>query len=558
MQLEVATEAETEIAVRWQAAYNSRMSTRQANATENAPKALGPYSQAITSSAQKTVYVSGQTPIDPKTGELVKGIEAQTEQCIRNIQAILEAAGSSLANVVKTTVYLQDMNDFAAMNATYAKLFPEPCPARATVQVARLPKDAMVEIEAVAIVDERRPSKPAFVYDFKTAPNRRGMGSTKWEQMLQIKPDVAPDVIPFSVADMELKNPPEIVQGLKDFLDTAVLGYTQPTPEYLKAVCGWMQRRHDWTIKPEWICGSQGVVSAFFAAIKAFSEPGDGVIVQTPVYYPFYKAIEANGRSIVRNPLKFDGEYYTIDFEDLERQASDPKNKILLFCSPHNPVGRVWTRDELQRVGDICLAHKVLIISDEIHFDLVMPGYHHTVFATLSEELADNMIVCTAPSKTFNLAGMQTSNIIIPNPALRSRFTAVQASEGFSGLGILGYKACEIGYNECEPWLEQLLSLIEHNHEVLKFYIEKKVPEVKVFDMEGTYLQWMDFRGLGMGKDELEKFLHEEADLFFDEGYIFGEEGTGFERMNLACPTHKVVEAVERLAAAVNRRKGSI
>lgn len=558
------------------------MNTRHANSTQKAPQAIGPYSQSITSSAQKTIYVSGQLPLDPRTGTMPEGIEAQTERSIMNIKAILEDAGSSLANVVKTTVYLQDMNDFAAMNAVYGKYFPQPSPARATAEVSRLPKAARVEIEAVAVVDEclqdsgaategaprvtsgianngiannasTGGTAPASIYDFKTAPDRRNQGSIKWEQMLQWKPNVGADIIPFTIADMELKDPPEIVQGLKDYLDTAVLGYTQPTAGYLSAVCGWMKRRHGWTVRPEWICGSQGVVSAFFTAIKAFSAPGEGVIIQTPVYYPFYKAIESNGRALVRNPLKFDGQRYEIDFEGLERAASDPNNKILLFCSPHNPVGRVWTHEELTKVGEICLAHNVLIISDEIHFDLVMPGYRHTVFAALSDKFADNMIVCTAPSKTFNLAGLQTSNIIIPNAALRSRFAAEQESEGFSCLGILGYKACEIAYTQCETWLEQLLSLVSHNHEVLKFYIEKKIPDVKVFDLEGTYLQWMDFRGLGMDKDRLEHFLHSEAELFFDEGYVFGEEGAGFERMNLACPTKKVLDAIERLAAAVNR-----
>lgn len=559
------------------------MNTRKANSTPKAPQAIGPYSQSITSSAQKTIYVSGQLPLDPRTGTMPEGIEAQTERSILNIKAILEDAGSSLANVVKTTVYLQDMNDFAAMNAVYGGYFPQPSPARATAEVSRLPKAARVEIEAVAVVDEclQGPdaakaadaaaagatvtgsaivdaaivdaATPAAVYDFKTTPDRRDLGSIKWEQMLQWKPDVSADIIPFTIADMELKNPPEIVQGLKDYLDTAVLGYTQPTAGYLSAVCGWMKRRHGWTIRPEWICGSQGVVSAFFTAIKAFSAPGEGVIIQTPVYYPFYKAIESNGRALVKNPLKFDGQRYGIDFEGLERAASDPNNKILLFCSPHNPVGRVWTQEELTKVGEICLAHNILIISDEIHFDLVMPGYKHTVFATISDKLADTMIVCTAPSKTFNLAGLQTSNIIIPNAALRSRFASEQESEGFSCLGILGYKACEIAYTQCETWLEQLLSLVSHNHEVLKFYIEKKIPDVKVFDLEGTYLQWMDFRGLGMDKDRLEQFLHAEAELFFDEGYVFGEEGAGFERMNLACPTKKVLDGIERLAAAVNR-----
>ena len=283
-------------------------------------------------------------------------------------------------------------------------------------------------------------------YDFETVVDRTDTGSAKWEQMKGWKPDVSKGIVPFSVADMELKNPPEIVEGLKKYIDKAILGYTVPTGSYLDAVCGWMRRRHDWDIKPEWIVGSEGVVSAFFSAIKAFSAPGDGIIIQTPAYYPFYMAIERNERTLVKNPLVLKGGTYTIDYEDLERKARDPRNKVLLFCSPHNPTGRVWSRAELAKVGEICLRNHVMIISDEIHFDLIMPGHRQTVFATISEELAADMIVCTAPSKTFNLAGMQTSNIIIPNQKIRETYLKEAEANGFFSLSILGYKACEIAY----------------------------------------------------------------------------------------------------------------
>ncbi len=390
-------------------------------------------------------------------------------------------------------------------------------------------------------------------YDFTTVVDRNNTGCSKWEQMKGWNPNVSPGVIPFSVADMELKNPPEIIEGLKKYIDTAILGYTMPTDCYLEAVCGWMKKRHYWSIKKEWIVGSPGVVNAFFMAIKALTDEGDGIIIQPPVYYPFYAAIEANRRTLVKNPLAFNGSTYVIDYDDLEQKARDPRNKVLLFCSPHNPVGRVWTPDELGRIGEICLRHQVLIISDEIHFDLIMPGHQHTVFATLSEELANHMIVCTAPSKTFNLAGLQTSNIIIPNPRIRSRFLQAMKSNGFFSLNILGYKACEIAYTQCEQWLEQLLALIYYNHLELKRFIAENIPLIKVFDLEGTYLQWMDFKGLGLNQHELEKFMHFEAQVFCDEGYIFGEEGAGFERMNLACPTIVLLEALERLAAAVRK-----
>ncbi len=390
-------------------------------------------------------------------------------------------------------------------------------------------------------------------YDFETFMDRRNTGSSKWEQMLSLNPNVSAGIVPFSVADMELKNPPEIIAGLKEYLDSSVLGYTQPTNDYLNAVCGWMEKRHDWKIQKDWIIGTPGVVNAFFLAVKAFTKPGDGVIIQPPVYYPFYAAAERNQRTLVKNTLIFTGTNYLIDYDDLERKASDPKNKILLFCSPHNPVGRVWTPEELARVGEICLRHGLLIVSDEIHFDLIMPGYKHTVFANLSPELADNMIVCTAPSKTFNLAGMQVSNIIIPNKEIRKRYAQEIASNGSFSLNILGYKACEIAYTEGERWLEQLIELIYFNHLELKSFLGEQIPQIKVFDLEGTYLQWLDFRKLGVHKDRLEKLLHLEAEVFFDGGYLFGEEGDGFERMNLACPTKIMMEGLARMAMVIRQ-----
>lgn len=390
------------------------------------------------------------------------------------------------------------------------------------------------------------------MYDFDTIVNRTNTGAAKWEQMKKWNPNVSDGIIPFSVADMEIKNPPQIIEGLKKYLDSTILGYTLPTDNYLNSVCDWMKKRHSWDIKAEWIVGSPGVVHAFYSTIKAFSAPGDGVIIMSPVYYPFYSAIERNNRKLVKSPLIKDGLTYTIDFEDFEKKAQNTNNKILLFCSPHNPVGRVWTKEELEKLGSICLKNNILIISDEIHFDLIMPNHRHTVFATISEELANNMIICTAPSKTFNLAGMQISNIIIPNKKIRRTYIKEVESNGFFTLNILGYKACEIAYTECEDWLEDLIKLIYYNHLELKKYIEKNIPVIKVFDLQGTYLQWLDFTGLGLNKNELEKLMHE-SELFFDEGYVFGEEGIGFERMNLACPTKILMQALERLSEVVHK-----
>jgi aminotransferase/cystathionine beta-lyase len=385
-------------------------------------------------------------------------------------------------------------------------------------------------------------------YDFTTLVDRSGMASAKWLAMRRANPAVPDDIPPFSVADLDLKMAPEIIEGLKDFLDDAVLGYTAPPAEFVQAVIDWMQRRHGWTVAPDWIVQSPGVVPAFHTAIRALTEPGDGVITQTPAYYPFYNAIERNQRRLVRNPLVLRDGHFKIDFEQLRRIAADPANKLLLFCSPHNPTGRVWTREELREIADIVLANDLVLISDEIHFDLVLPGHRHTVVATLGEDIAQRALVCTAPSKTFNLAGMGASNIVIPNADLRARFDAEQQAGGFIFLTTLGYKACELAYTRGEPWLAGLLQLIQRNHQLVKRFMAERIPEIVVFDLEGTYLQWMDFRGLGKSADELQTIHEQQALVFFDEGTVFGEEGAGFERMNLATPTTAVQDALERLA----------
>jgi aminotransferase/cystathionine beta-lyase len=389
-------------------------------------------------------------------------------------------------------------------------------------------------------------------YDFEKIVDRKNVGSYKWDQMKGWNPNVSENVIPFSVADMELKNPPEIIEGLKNFIDSNILGYTGPTPKYYDSVCRWMKKRHNWEIDQNWIVNTPGVVTAFFEGIKAFSEPGDGVIIMPPVYYPFYNAIELNDRKIVRNSLLDTGKSYKIDFDDLESKAKKSENKILLFCSPHNPTGRVWTEDELKRIGKICLENDIFIISDEIHNDLIMPGYEHTVFATLSEKLANNMIVCTAPSKTFNIAGLQNSNIIIPNNEIRKKYKKQLEKDSIELVNMIGLKACELAYNKSEEWLEELIDLIDYNQSKMQEYIKKNIPQIKVYELEGTYLQWLDFRNLEMTDEELEKLMHKDAELFFDEGYIFGEEGSGFERWNIACPTSYIMDGLERLKETID------
>ncbi|MCC8108433.1 MAG: pyridoxal phosphate-dependent aminotransferase [Planctomycetes bacterium] len=392
------------------------------------------------------------------------------------------------------------------------------------------------------------------MYDFTATIDRTRLGSSKWQGMRELNPDVPDGIVPFSVADMELREPPEIIQGLKDYLDNVVLGYAVATPEYDAAVCGWMKKRHGWDIRPEWIVECNGVVPALFTAVNAFTEPGDGVILLTPVYYPFFMAVEKNGRTIVTCDMVVRDGRYRIDFVELEKKAADPKNTLLIFCNPHNPVGRVWERDEIERLGTICLRHGVQVVSDEIHFDLVMPGHKHVVYSTISPEFADNAVVCTAPSKTFNLAGMQTSNIIIQNPELRRRFCHELGKTGFFSCNVLGYKACEIAYSRCEPWLDELLVLLDANRRAVEDFMKTHIPKIIVYPLEGTYLQWWDCRALGLDHKELESFMIRDALLFLDEGYIFGAAGRGFERINLACPTATLIEALERLRTALGKK----
>ncbi|MDR2537302.1 MAG: pyridoxal phosphate-dependent aminotransferase [Treponema sp.] len=389
------------------------------------------------------------------------------------------------------------------------------------------------------------------MYDFISQINRAGQGASKWDGMKRRNPSVPDGIIPFSIADMEFKTAPEIIAGLQAYLNDLALVYTNPAEVYFGAVVRWMRERHGWDIQSEWISTSKGVVPALSQAIHAFTEPEDGIIIMPPVYNPFFRAIKQNKRRIIANNLRIDHERYVIDFDDLAVKAKDPRNKVLLFCSPHNPVGRVWEKAELERIGAICLENNVLIISDEIHFDLIMPGFTHTIFAALSDELAENMITCTAPSKTFNMAGIQTSNIIIKNQKMREQYQQDVDRQ----LNILGYKACEIAYTQCSGWLDALLIVLDHNKRVAEDFIKRHIPQIKVFNLEGTYLQWWDCRGLGLNHHELEHFMTQDALLFLSEGYTFGEIGRGYERINLACPTVSLESGLERLEAALKSKK---
>lgn len=385
-------------------------------------------------------------------------------------------------------------------------------------------------------------------YDFETLLSREGQGSLKWMAMLSENPNMNKDIIPFSVADMEFKTPPEVVEGLKKYLDLAVLGYTGQSEGYLDAVRSWMKRRHNFSVEREWIVSTGGVVPAFFTAIRKFSNPGEGVIIMSPVYYPFFDGIRCNDRKLADCPLIENNGQYTIDFDKFEKLAAEKENKILLFCSPHNPVGRVWTMEELKELERIILKYDLILLADEIHHDIIMPGHKHTVFQTLSEELADRTVTMTAVSKTFNLAGLSLSNIIIKNPILRQKFIDGLCETKSVPVSILGYKGTEIAYNECEAWLESLIELINSHQHLVHNYFKENHPEIVAPVSEGTFLQWIDFRALGKTKEELERFLKDDCKLYFDQGYVFGENGSGFQRWNLACPTRFIEAGLKRFS----------
>lgn len=386
-------------------------------------------------------------------------------------------------------------------------------------------------------------------YDFTTIIDRSACGSSKWAGMRKIDPHTGPDVLPMSTADMEFLTAPEIREGLKTYIDTVIQGYTDPTQAYFDAVLDWQRRRHGYEGKQEWIVTTSGVVPAIFFLVNLLTEPGDGIIIQQPVYYPFSLAAKLTGRRLVNNALIRKEETYEIDFDDLEAKARDPRNKILIFCNPHNPVGKVWSREDLERLVEICAANHVFIIDDEIHNDLVMPGHRHTALPTVSAEASRICAYCTAPSKTFNLAGMQLSNIFIEDPEVRGRLSLSKLMGMSLSQVAISYEACRLAYEKGEPWLEELLQVVDGNAKYVAPFLAEHIPQARCYPLEGTYLLWVDFGGLGLHHKELERLMLS-AKLFLDEGAMFGKEGRGFERFNLALPRSAVESAMARLLKA--------
>ncbi len=359
------------------------------------------------------------------------------------------------------------------------------------------------------------------------------------------------DIIPMWVADMDFQAPAEIINALIKRAEHGIFGYTYPSDSYRQAVINWMKRRHNWEIEKDWITTTPGVVPALSIAINTYTNPGDKILIQPPVYHPFKKVIEANSRVAVENRLVRQDNYYSMDFANLE-QVLKKGVSMFVFCSPHNPVGRVWRSEELQRLADLCSKYKTLIISDEIHSDLIMPGFKHNVMAEFFPQTYRGIVTLTAASKTFNLAGLTCSNIIIREPELRDAFQKTINRLSISLPNIFGLTAAETAYNCCEDWLDNLLLYIQENYSYLKTCIEEKLPKIKVTDLEGTYLAWLDFTELGIPDEKIDEILFKEAKVWLDNGPQFGTGGEGFQRVNLGCPREILSQALKRLETAFN------
>jgi cystathionine beta-lyase len=395
-------------------------------------------------------------------------------------------------------------------------------------------------------------------YDFDKVIDRRNTDSVKWGTVAALFGDK--DVLPMWVADMDLPIARPITEALRKRTEHEVYGYMMPQSSAIEAVVSRIRKKYNWKIEPGWVVFTPGVVPALHAAILAFSQPGDEVIIQGPVYYPFWSAIRTSGRQIANNELNLIDRHYQMNFEDLEKKFSSREDgmmllpsriRMMVLCSPHNPVGRVWNKQELTRAGEVVLKHSAVMVSDEIHCELLFQGSVHIPFASISPEFEQSSITCMAPSKTFNLAGLNASSIIIPNRQLREKFDAARLGIQ-SRPNVFGLVALEAAYRYGDEWLEQLLDYLQGNLEFLIDYFARKIPQIKVIRPEGTYLVWLDCRGLGMAPQELRDFMRNKAKVGLDDGFLFGPNGAGFQRINIACPRATLSEALKRIENAVS------
>lgn len=390
-------------------------------------------------------------------------------------------------------------------------------------------------------------------YNFDKVVNRENTGCVKWDFKARCNEKASKDGLPLWIADMDFECAKPIIDALHKRIDHKVFGYSSnDTKEYKESVCNWYKRRLDFEIDKENIFYSPGVVPAISALVNILTNKGDKVIIQKPVYHPFEAKIENNDREVINNSLKYDGKSYKIDFEDLQEKAKDPKAKIMLICSPHNPVGRVWKKEELRKVIDICKSNNLWIISDEIHCDLIRNGYKHIPTQKVGYDYKDKIITCTAPSKTFNLAGMHLSNIIINNKQLQKKWEfEIREKLDIGTPSPFAIVSTIAAYNECEDWIDELNKYLDNNMEFIDKYLKENLPKVKLVKPEGTYLAWLDFNEYGFDEIELEDLMFKKANVLFNQGYGFGKEGIGFVRVNAACPLSTIKEAMERIKNAL-------
>ena len=382
-------------------------------------------------------------------------------------------------------------------------------------------------------------------YDFSTEISRLGTSTIKYDKREQIFGNA--NVLPMWVADMDIATPPFIVERLQKRLQHPILGYTLQDDEYNNSIAWWLQKRFAWQIETDWLSYCPGIVAGLNHAVQAYTNPGDKVLIQSPVYHPFFHAVKQNGRELLTNPLVLSNGKYHIDFKDFEAKLSQGV-KLFILCSPHNPVGRVWTADELTTMAELCLKHNVLIVADEIHADLIFEPNKHIPIATLSPEVANKTITFGSASKTFNIAGLATAWIAISNSQLLKRYNLQAQRNGTWHGNIFGFEATKAAYSpQGEEWLEQLLSYLAKNTSMVRNFLETQLPKVKLIEPEGTYLLWLDFRDFNLSNDELKMLLVEKAGIGFNAGEMFGDEGSGFQRMNIACPAQTVSLALQRL-----------
>ena len=385
-------------------------------------------------------------------------------------------------------------------------------------------------------------------FDFDTVINRRGTNSYKWDIVKE------EDVIPLWVADMDFKAAPAILEALKKRVEHGVFGYTLVPDSYYEAIINWFARRHNWQIDRSWIIYTTGVVPAVSCAIKALTLPGEKVLIQTPDYNCFFSSIKNNGCEVAENELVRRGDSYEVDFEDFERQCADEKTTVFLLCNPHNPAGRVWTKEELERMNDICLTHGVRVISDEIHCELVMPGHRFTPFAAISDACRDNSVVLNSPTKAFNIAGLQIANIICADPAMRRRIDRAVNINEVCDVNPFGVAALQAAYNESEEWLDSLNHYIWGNYLALKEFIAKELPRLEVTRLEGTYLAWVDIKATGLTSDEAYGKLMKEGRVYVNSGTMYGRRaGEGYLRINLACPRATLLEGMKRMGGVLRQ-----